>query len=472
MPGVDTPRASLFVSADITRFCECVRILRDVAKAPDLVEVTLARSLNQEPGYAWLGFMTFHSAGWWERNGMAVPYTSQAIARRVVVDLAALTEHLESIRAAESAGTTGVEWSAGSLVVGGFVVRSRPGTVPNIPVVGPVRDSVYMASGANAWRGAIVETEQGRVAVPPPLVAHLQYRKAAVVEFGAVDGEVVLVAQSDQHGHPSKVAPTIVAPVELLTWTEDAEPAQVEERRRGGREVEQLLAALDPATPVHTLLELLDTSIGYIRRRVAANPGLPESVIDEIAEHGTVAMRIGVAGNAVLPERSVRRLVSDPESMVRAALAANEHVGPELVGALAWDLRSGSARCGGDACTGNGRSASALGGRPSRRGAPDRGCASRHRCGTPGGARARSGTSGVCRSRVQSVVSGADPRRSGRGGSAHGAHQPECLTAAVGGWRSGGGSDAAGAGGSQPGGTGAGALEPRTRCVTMRFCVR
>lgn len=340
MPGVEFSSAVSAINVDLGTIGACMRTLHNVVKPPELVEVTLARNVNQEHGFAWLGFVTCHGTGWWERNGMAVSVRDQVVPRRAVVDLTALTERVNLIQATGAGPATSVEWRGATLIVGGAVVPSQPGTVPCMPVVGPLRDRVYMAPGANAWRGVIIETEQGRVGVPPPLVAHLQHRNAAVAEFGVVDGAVLLVAQSEQRGHIT-AAPIIVAPVELIAWTEGAKAEEVRERRQGGREVEQLLTALDPETPVAVLLELLDTSIGYIRRRVAAHPGLPASVIEEIAEHGTVAMRVGVAANPALPETSVRRLVSDPEVVVRTAVATNEQVGPELVAALAWDLDPG-----------------------------------------------------------------------------------------------------------------------------------
>jgi hypothetical protein len=335
MSGLVDQGRGVRVDAELDALTECVALLRGLPRPPEAVDVSLVRTVHQEPGFAWLGLVTYQRTGIWERNGMAVRIDDLPAPQHAVVELADFTERVVSRRWAFGGPTVVLEWHGSRLVLGGEVVLPSLDEVPPVPAVTNIRDRVYLAPSAGGWSGAVVETEQGRVAVPPPVVAHLQQRSARVVEFGLVDGDVFVVAQSEQRGR-IHTSPVVVAPVELLTWTE-TEPDECRDRRRGGHEVEQLLQALDPETSAETLLELLDTSIGYIRRRVAAHPGLPATVMDELAQHGTAAIRGAVGTNPDLPARAAALLAADPEASVRAAVAANAQLDVDVVLGLADD---------------------------------------------------------------------------------------------------------------------------------------
>jgi hypothetical protein len=335
MSGVVEQGGGVRVGAEVDVLSECVESLREVPRPPDAVEVSLLRTAHQEPGFAWLGFVTYQRAGIWERNGMAVRVEDLPVAQRAVVKLADLAERVASRRWAFGAPVVTIDWQGNVLALGCDVVAASNDDVPPVPIVTNLRDRVYLAPRTGAWSDVVVETEQGRIAVPPPVVAHLQQRNASVVEFGLVDGDVYAMAQAEQRGR-IHTSPVVVAPVELLTWTEST-PDEFRDRRRGGNEVEQLVQALDPETPVATLLELLDTSIGYIRRRVAAHPGLPTPVMEELAQYGTAAIRSAVGTNPDLPSRAAAFLAADPEASVRAAVAANARLDLDVVLGLSGD---------------------------------------------------------------------------------------------------------------------------------------
>ena len=244
--------------------------------------------------------------------------------------------------AANPARVCVLEWSATGLAVGGRMVPAGDDVVPPVPDVPTVRDAVYL--GGTQIGDLTVESEQGRIRIPQSLVAHLQQRGAQVAELGAVAGDVYVVAQSERRGEAS-TDPVVVAPVPVLMWSAESVQAEFHERRRqGGGEVEQLLAALDPATPVPVLLELLDTGVAYVRWRVVVHPALPTEVTDDLARTGTRPMRIAVAANPALSPISIDVLARDHDAAVRAAVADDPAAGPDVVRGLADDVDPGVCR--------------------------------------------------------------------------------------------------------------------------------
>ncbi|MFA5884501.1 MAG: hypothetical protein WDA60_11665 [Acidimicrobiia bacterium] len=327
----------LRLRTDGTVLAACVDALLAVPTAVTAVEARVVRSIGQGGDYAWLGFVTYHPSRGWERNGLAAEVPGLGAGRRIVVDLRAFADAVGAHVLTAPGRACTLEWRADALVLGGQVVAACGAAIPPVPEVPAVRDSVYL--GDSRFGDITVESEEGRIRIPAVLVAHLLRRGAAVAELGMLDGDVYVVAQSERRREAS-TDPVIVAPVDLLMWSDASVQADFHERRRrGGSEVEQLLAALDPKTPVPTLLELLDTGVAYVRRRVAGHPALPTTVTDALASTGTAPMRTAVAANPALSVAAIELLARDPETPVRVELAANPALGPDVVRTLAFDPR-------------------------------------------------------------------------------------------------------------------------------------
>jgi len=325
----------LRLRTDGAALAACVDALQSVPTAVTAVEAMVVRSTGQGIDYAWLGFVTYHPSRGWERNGLAAEAPGLGAGRRIVVDMPAFADAVRAQVRTTRGRTCTLEWHANGLVVGDRVVAACGATIPPVPEVPAVRDSVYL--GGASVGDVTVESEEGRIRIPASLVAHLIQRGAAVAELGILDGDVYVVAQSERRGEMS-TDPVIVAPVDLLMWSDESVHSEFQERRRqGGGEVEQLLAALDPKTPVPTLLELLDTGVAYVRRRVAAHPALPTPVSDALATTGTSPMRTAVAANPSLSAAAIELLARDRETPVRVGLAANRAIGPDVVSGLACD---------------------------------------------------------------------------------------------------------------------------------------
>ena len=347
-PGPTTRDAEppLRISVDGVGLVACIDALLAIPTPVTAVEARVVRSIGQGGDYVWLGFVTYHESRGWERNGLAAEAPGIGAGRRVVVDLRDFAVAVRSHMAANPARACVLEWSDDGLTIGGRHVPAGPDVVPPVPDVPTVRDSVYL--GGTQVGDLTVESEQGRIRIPQSLVAHLQQRGAQVAELGVVAGDVYVIAQSERRGEAS-TDPVVVAPVPVLMWSEESVQAEFRERRRqGGSEVEQLLAALDPATPVPVLLELLDTGVAYVRRRVAAHPALPTAVTDDLARSGTRPMRIAVAANPALGPIAVETLARDHDAAVRAVLAANPVLTPAALVRLAHDrdvdVRAAAAR--------------------------------------------------------------------------------------------------------------------------------
>lgn len=325
----------LCITVDGVVLVSCIDALLAAATPVTAVEMRVARGAAPGGDFVWLGFVTYHPSRGWECNGLAAEAPGFGAPRRIVVDLRGLATAVRSHTVTSPARLCALEWHADRLVIGGRAVAACSETVPSVPDVPTVRDAVHLTgTGAD---DVIVESEQGRICFPGPLVAHLRHRGARVAEMGAVAGEVYVVAQSERRGEAS-ADPVIVAPVPVVMWSGDAVQAEFHERRRqGGGEVEQLLAALNPAMPVPELLELLDTGVAYVRRRVAAHPALPEEVTDALAAAGTRPMRVAVAGNPSLSPIAIDRLSRDPDVAVRAELAVNPALTPAVLVRLAHD---------------------------------------------------------------------------------------------------------------------------------------
>ena len=328
----------LRVRVDARNLVACLDVLVAVPYPVHPVEVKVVRTLGQGGDYAWLGFVTHHPSRGWERNGLAAQVPGLGAGRRIVVDLRALVDAVRGHLRVGDSRSCAIDWCPGGLVVGDRTIPASGQSVPPVPEVPSVRDSVYLLPGEGLADGVIVESEEGRIRIPGPLVAHLHQRGAAVAELGVIDGDVFLVAQSGRRGELS-TDPVIVAPVELCMWSEEEVRADFRERRRqGAGEVEQLLTALDPKTPLPTVLELLDTSVGYVRRRASSHPALPAAVTDTLAESGTRPIRVAVAANPSLSHAAIGALARDPEAAVRAELAANPRLDAGIVGVLAADV--------------------------------------------------------------------------------------------------------------------------------------
>ena len=330
------PEPPMQVTVDGVGLVACVDALVAVPNPVAVVEVMVGRSgVGQSGRYVWLGFVTFDPDRGWERNGLAAEAPGIGGGRRMVVDLCDFATAVRAHVAVSPARACVLEWRTDHLAIGGRAVPARGEIVPPVPDVPTVRDAVYLSGPG--FGDVTVESEQGRISIPRALVAHLYDRGARVAEFGVVDGEVYVVAQSERRGEAS-TDPVIVAPVPVLMWSDAAVHAEFRERRRqGGGEVEQLLAALDAATPVPQLLELLDTGVAYVRRRVAAHPALPVDVTDELARTGTRPMRTAAAANPSLSPIAVDVLARDEDAAVRAELATNPALTPAVLVRLAHD---------------------------------------------------------------------------------------------------------------------------------------
>jgi len=334
-PPVRDPASPLCITVDGVVLVSCIDALLAAAIPVTAVEVQVGRGAAQGGDYVWLGFVTYHPSRGWERNGLAAEAPGFSTPRRIVVDLRDLATAVRSHTVTSRARMCALEWHADRLAIGGRAVPACSETVPPVPDVPTVRDAVYLTG--TGVEDVIVESEQGRVCIPGPLVAHLHHRGARVAELGAAAGEIYVVAQSERRGEVS-TDPVILAPVPVLMWSgEDVQAEFHERRRQGGGEVEQLLAALNPAMPVPDLLELLDTGVAYVRRRAAAHPAMPVEVTDALAATGTRPMRVAVAGNPSLSPIAIDRLSRDPDVAVRVELAVNPALTPAVLVRLAHD---------------------------------------------------------------------------------------------------------------------------------------
>jgi hypothetical protein len=332
---VQEPESPLRVTVDGAGLVACLDALLAVPTPVAVVEVRVARSVGQAGTSVWLGFVTYEPGRGWERNGLAADAPGIGAGRSLVVDLVDLGHAVRAHVASSPVTRSTLEVDACRLTIGGRSLPALATVVPPVPDVPTVRDAVYLSGPG--FGDVVVESEAGRVCLPRALVAHLHDRGARVAEFGIVDGDVYVVAQSERRGEAS-TDPVIIAPVEVVMWSEASTHAECRERRReSGGEVEQLLTALDPATPVPQLLALLDTGIAYVRRRVAAHPALPADVTQALAVTGTRPMRVAVAANPALGPPAVDILAQDPEATVRAELARNPVLTPAVRALLAAD---------------------------------------------------------------------------------------------------------------------------------------
>ena len=184
---------------------------------------------------------------------------------------------------------------------------------------------------------AVLTSRLGRLAVPPPLVAHLRTLEADEGLLLDVDGTPMLqVSGPETPNLPRATCVAVLAPI-----TDDTEATALDRRRRRGAEVGELVAALAASTPLPELQMILETGTGYAQRRAAAHPSLPTATIARILQSAPDPLRAAAASNPSIDEGTCGRAVFDPSPAVRAALAANLATPLRLLEQLAGDPVAG-----------------------------------------------------------------------------------------------------------------------------------
>ncbi len=278
---------------------------------------------------SFLRLTAYNLSGWWEYHD--VPAQSDAkTPQSAEVDLGELANALQLER--QQAGDTEIVVEMdGDLTIGNTLLLARPESDPVLPYHRERIEHVDLSAADRS--GLSVETQIGRVSIPPRLVSFLRTRNYRSSEILSVEGEPCLAAQIA--GPTDGTAATIITRLgaEGATLDESAE----ERRTSAGTEVTQLVRALSPDTTGEELEQILHAGVGYARRRAAAHPALPPAVIHGLINDGTEAIRAAAASNPSADETSCTLAAADGSEIVRAALAANPAVTAEYLAELAAD---------------------------------------------------------------------------------------------------------------------------------------
>jgi hypothetical protein len=244
---------------------------------------------------SFLRLTAYNVTGWWEYHDVPAQTDSKE-PQSAVVDLGEFANALQFAREHSDEPEVLVHM-AGDLTIGNVLLLDQPGTDPVLPYDRQRIEQIDLSAADRS--GLDVETQVGRVFVPPRLVSFLKKRNYRTSELLMVEGTPCLAAGI---GSPSdETTATIVSPLG------DADAPigdDVAERRNAGSEVEQLVAALSPETTPEQLEQILQTGVGYARRRAAAHPSLPPSVVHDLLDVGTETIRAAAASNPGISEEA------------------------------------------------------------------------------------------------------------------------------------------------------------------------
>ncbi|HEX5585734.1 MAG TPA: hypothetical protein VFZ17_00360 [Acidimicrobiia bacterium] len=285
------------------------------------------------PGSALGSFvrLTVHDVnGCWEYHD--VPAQADSLApRAAVLDLAETLEALGALRQYEGADVA-VHLSIGDdVTIGNTLILARDDRDPELSFDRKRIERIDLhAAGRD---GLTLETQLGRIDVPPRLISLLRSRQASGVELVTIDGAPCVSALV--------AAPTPVVSATIIARLPDAadESSELTRQRRvrAGDEIAHLVSALSADTSADELERILSVGVGYTRRLAAAHPRLPGALVDELVTDGTDTMRAAAASNPNIGADAMAGAVADESPLVRAAIAGNPRIELAQLGALAAD---------------------------------------------------------------------------------------------------------------------------------------
>ena len=320
------PRSAVTVTLSCAALCACVeRLLGD----PDrLVRLDLKLTPADREHPARVRVLTYDPAGWWEWYDIPA-HADAPVAQPIVVGLTELSEAVATLNRFGAGVDVALRFDEALSVGNTLLLAADPEAVP-APPAGVHRVEAVDLRGADRG-GLVVETQLGRFVIPPRLVAHIRKRHGTGVDLVAADDLPFLSARGDS-------IDTLAGPRILARLSEPgADSVEVIERRtNAGNEATDLVAALSATTPPSELERLLKVGVGYVRRRVASHPSLPEETITELVKTGTETMRAAAAANVGISAEALDLAAADSSPVVRGMAAANPGAGARLE-ALAAD---------------------------------------------------------------------------------------------------------------------------------------
>ncbi|MET0627405.1 MAG: hypothetical protein ABW033_02980 [Acidimicrobiia bacterium] len=286
------------------------------------------------PGSALGSFLrlTVHDVeGSWEYHD--IPARADLLApRAAVLDLQETLEALDALRQYDDANSDVHLCIDDDVTIGNTLLLARHDRDPELSFDRKRIERIDLPAAGRD--GLPLETQLGRLEVPPRLISLLRSRRATEVELITVDGQACVSAVV---GAPSaSVSATIVA--RLPDTTDHASALTRQRREHAGDEIAHLVSALSADTGADELARILADGVGYTRRLAAAHPNLPTSLIDELLDDGTDAMRAAAATNPSIGVDALARAVADESPLVRTAVAGNAQVDADQLAALASDV--------------------------------------------------------------------------------------------------------------------------------------
>jgi hypothetical protein len=285
------------------------------------VRLELSGASSEKDGCVSLRLTTYDEAGWWEYRDVIATADSEERAS-TVVDIGELRDALGTLNRF-GGGSEAHILLEGNVTVGNHLLLARD--PHRVPALSDDRKRIERIDLQGAQRsGLVLETQVGRLCVPPALLTYLKKRHATATELVTIDDMPCLSAQVN--GSAGTPAGMIIARLQELG---DDEIQTVAERRNtAGSEVTQLVSALSSATTGEELERILKVGVGYVRRKAAAHPALDPEVIDDLIREGTEAMRAAAASNVSIGEAASDLAVADASPVVRAVVAANPAITP------------------------------------------------------------------------------------------------------------------------------------------------
>jgi|GEM_PF-3691280 len=333
-------RKAVVVSVDPAELSRCVASVTDsqgARPADGLVLLGLGRARSEAPGAAHLLVTAWDYRGWWELNGLAVLTDAPDDAEPVVVRSADIQEALAPLQQAAAPPSIAITWRPDGIELANHRISAVSGAeIPAPPDCSPATDKLVFTGKDGERFPSVLETQIGRVGFAPELSNHLAARHMSAIDLVTVQGAPHVVARPPLRA--GSTGAIVVAPLELLSSIEPLPAGVVDRRRAGGDEVRQLLIAIDPNTRPSELMALLNEGVGPIRRKAAAHPMLPTTVIAELLRAGTEAMRAAAASNPSLPSELAAVAAADPSPAVQSAIAANRRAPFEVRSAAAAAL--------------------------------------------------------------------------------------------------------------------------------------
>ena len=325
--GLEAPERSVVtISLPCGALCACVEQLLGDPDRLVRLDVKLTPADREYP--ARVRVLTYDPAGWWEWYDIPA-HANAPLAQPIVVRLAELSEAVATLNRFGAGADVALQFGEALSVGTYLLLPADPEAVP-APPAGVHRVEAVDLRDADRG-GLVVETQLGRFVIPPRLVTHIRKRHATGVDLVAADGLPLLSARGDS-------IDTLAGPRILARLFEPgADSVELTERRtNAGNEATDLVAALSATTPPSELERLLKVGVGYVRRRVASHPSLPQETITEIVRTGTETIRAAAAANIGIAAEALDIAAVDSSPVVRGMAAANPEVGARLE-ALAAD---------------------------------------------------------------------------------------------------------------------------------------